>query len=134
MRKLFFTISILALVSLVSCAKENQKSIDGQWEVLFINNQRILNNPPNFVINLRTLKIAGFAGCNQFFGSIEMDEKDLQLNGIGSTRALCPDMTIEESFLNVLRDVTSFTFEANVLVLNTENKDISMKLKPLDTP
>jgi putative lipoprotein len=54
-------------------------------------------------------EIAGFAGCNRFFGSYELAESTLKIGPLGSTRMACPpDVTaFEFSFIEALQSATT---------------------------
>ncbi|MFV9676545.1 MAG: META domain-containing protein [Methanosarcinales archaeon] len=68
--------------------------------------------------------ISGTAGCNQYSGSYTTADK-IVLNEMSWTEMLCMDpegvMPQETQYLEILRDVTTFTIEENQLTLSTED-------------
>jgi len=68
--------------------------------------------------------ISGTAGCNQYSGSYTAADK-IALNEMSWTEMLCMDpagvMQQETQYLEILRDVTTFTIKENQLTLSTED-------------
>ena len=54
-------------------------------------------------------ELAGFAGCNRFFGSYELTESTIKIGPLGSTRMACPpDITaFEISFIEALQSAAT---------------------------
>ncbi len=84
---------------------------------------------PNFVINLSGLKISGYSGCNQFFGSLKVEENNLSFHQMGGTRKMCPDLTSENLFITTIPKVKSFTFKKDKLQFLSESNEVLMELK-----
>lgn len=125
-----YLLLVFAVILFASCANTNeQKTINGNWEVKSIKGQSDFQRTPNFIINLEASKIAGFAGCNQFFGTIKIEKNNITLNQLGSTRMMCPDMTTEDLFLKTLSDIKSFSFNKTNLEFLSESNDVLMVLK-----
>jgi putative lipoprotein len=66
-----------------------------------------------------TDQVAGFAGCNRFFGRFEQSTPTtLRLLGVGSTKMYCEaQQQVETEYLKALQEATRFTIEGNTLRL-----------------
>ena len=70
-----------------------------------------------------TESINGSGGCNTFFGKYrKRDNSWLALSEIGMTKMMCPEMVIEDEFMNVLKVVNRYSLEGNVLILKKGGK------------
>jgi len=130
-QKTNYFLLILTIILFASCESKEVKSIDGNWEVKSIKGKASFNQNPNFVINTETLKIAGFSGCNRFFGSITLEEEKLSFHGMGGTRMACPDPTVENLFITTIPEVASFDFDKTLLQFKSESGEVVMTMKPL---
>jgi CubicO group peptidase (beta-lactamase class C family)/heat shock protein HslJ len=66
-------------------------------------------------------KLIGNSGCNNFFGQYEINNDLLSITNLGSTKMMCPDMTIEDAFLQFLPKVQRYEVNGAVLILYGEN-------------
>ncbi|MEZ4797115.1 MAG: META domain-containing protein [Flavobacteriaceae bacterium] len=131
--KKFNLLFTLTLILFSSCTKsEEAKTIDGNWEVTSIKEMSSFDTPPNFKINLSTLKIAGFSGCNHFFGSISTENNTLSFHGMGGTKMACPDFTVENLFITTIPEVKSFSFNKDLLQFRSENNEVIMTMRPIE--
>ena len=64
-------------------------------------------------------QITGNAGCNNYFGNYTLDDKNLALGPVGSTRMMCPEpqMQLETAFLAALEKVASYGMGCNAINL-----------------
>jgi len=80
--------------------------IGKEWKLEFLRSEGTLFGVEDKVPTLNFSegkKVAGFAGCNNFFGSYELTGRTLTFSGLGSTRKLCnEDMDLETAYLKVL--------------------------------
>ena len=69
-------------------------------------------------------RVNGFAGCNRFFGAVEVDleEGRMSFHQIGSTRMMCPEMEVEVRFLRALERLDRFRLEAGLLKLYQDDR------------
>jgi heat shock protein HslJ len=131
--KKFNLLFTLTLIVFASCAnKEDHKTLDGNWEVTSIKEMSNFEAPPNFVINLKTMKIAGFSGCNRFFGSITTKNNNLTFHGMGGTKMACEDFTAENLFITTIPKVKSFSFKEGLLQFKSETDEVIMTMKPIE--
>jgi len=129
--KKFNLLFTLTLILFASCANsEEAKTLDGNWEVTSIKEMSSFEAPPNFIINLETMKVAGYSGCNRFFGSIATEKNDLTFHGMGGTKMACPDFTVENLFITTIPEVRSFSFNDSFLQFKSETNEVIMTMKP----
>jgi len=63
-------------------------------------------------------KIKGFAGCNNFFGSISLANNSIKFNLVGNTLKMCNDnIEIENEFLTALQNVNKYIIYGEFLYL-----------------
>lgn len=75
--------------------------------------------PPTLIFSRDEHRIAGFAGCNRYFGTCEFQAGNrLRFSTIGATKMACNDMTVETDFLKVLETADNYTLEGNSLTLS----------------
>ena len=123
---------VLSIILFASCTPKEDITIDGNWEVVSIMDQSNFEPAPNFVINLETMKVAGFSGCNRFFGSLTTQENSLTFHAMGGTKMACPDFTTENLFITTMPRVKSFAFKNNSLQLLSKSNEVIMTLKSIE--
>lgn len=63
-------------------------------------------------------KVQGFAGCNRFLGSYELEDNRIRFIGLATTRMACADsMEAEKEFLNALSEAGTWKILGNHLEL-----------------
>ncbi len=95
-----------------------------EWilEQMKINGQNITpgDQPPTMTFT-DDGKIAGFAGCNRYFGGYAVDGRTITISGIGATKMFCQDsMDIEGNFLKGLSLPLRALFSESKLVLHAD--------------
>ena len=132
--KKFNILITLFIFLFTSCGSTDEiQTIEGNWEVTSIKDMTDFSDAPNFTMNLETMKIAGFSGCNRFFGSIKTQDNSLSFDQMGGTRMACPDFTVENLFITTIPEVKSFTFKKNILQLLSDSNEVILTLKPIET-
>ena len=77
----------------------------------------------HFTLHSNDGRIAGFSGCNRFFGqfntkAITVAAGNLQFSFLGTTQMACPDAKLnEQSVLNVFANTTAYKITAESLAL-----------------
>lgn len=83
-------------------------------ETLSLTSDRI----PYMLFDAKENRVNGFAGCNRFFGSIELKENNrLRFAGVGATRMACQDMKVEDELFDVFNQFDSYILVGNQLQL-----------------
>lgn len=61
-------------------------------------------------------RVAGYGGCNRYFGSVEESAGALTFSGVGATRRACATslMDQEQRFFTALGDAASYTIESDM--------------------
>lgn len=71
-------------------------------------------------------KVSGFAGCNQFSGSYNLEGKKLSLKNLAATKMFCSEtMEIETRYLQALNETDSYKIEEHVLFLNQGDQHLA---------
>lgn len=94
---------------------------DTKWQLVELSNEPVSplggEKRPHILLDSTQNKVTGFAGCNNFFGSYEIDEVALKFASLGSTRMSCPDLqlNLETEFLNALDQTAEWEIKDDVL-------------------
>lgn len=116
MKKTF--VSICMAVTLLSCGSVKQavtvSDIDGEWNIVEINGAAVVPAPdqpfPTIGFSAKDGRVYGNSGCNRLIGTFNLDAKpgEIDLGALGSTRVMCPDMTVEKNVLSALSQVKKY--------------------------
>ena len=105
-------------------------AIEGNWKVTSMKDVTEFEEGPNFLIKLKPMKIAGFSGCNRFFGNIKLDKKNkLKFENMGGTRKMCGNFEVENMFITLISEVEAFKFNKSKLQFLSESGDVLMTMK-----
>ena len=69
-------------------------------------------------------KVAGFAGCNNYFSTYKLSENTLSFGPAGATRKMCPDMSVEDLFFQNLPKIARFEIVKKELYLYDQNDEL----------
>lgn len=119
MKKVFVSFCMAAaLTGLSSCASTKNvvtvSSLSGEWNIIEINGSAVVpasNQEFPFIgFDTKSGKVYGNSGCNRLMGSFDVNAKpgQLDLGALGSTRMMCPDMTVEQNVLAALGQVKKY--------------------------
>ncbi len=86
-------------------------TLNNKWKVVSMQGVDSFERNPTIAFDDKEKKVSGFAGCNNFFGAYESSDGQLNLNQMGLTRKMCPDMTVEKAFINNLESVSYYKIE-----------------------
>jgi len=74
--------------------------------------------PEQFVQFKMDNKVNGFGGCNNFFGSYQINATALTIGPLASTRKMCRNtIEAERAFLNALQSANTFAYDGKTLTL-----------------
>ncbi len=143
MKKNLLKSSLGALVALVglalpmqSCQTCSEGDITGEWKVVSINNEAVgqAEVEPFVAFDVEAKTMNGSAGCNRFFGSFELGEKcSFKTSNVGATRMMCPNMEVEDAFLNALNKVTNYSVCGDELTLLDADKNEVLSFEKKET-
>lgn len=100
-----------------------KKELSGEWNVKSIYEKEVtdVETRPTINFDFNEGRVFGIDACNNYFGAIKnITEKTLELGLIGSTRKMCADMTIPDSFSKALNEVVSYQLKEEELILINE--------------
>jgi heat shock protein HslJ len=94
----------------------------GEWELTELAGQPAPTGVGGRRATLRfesdTARVAGFAGCNRYFGTYTVDGSALRFGAIGMTRMACAEgMGLEQQLGTALDATRSYTLNASQLTL-----------------
>jgi heat shock protein HslJ len=113
------------LVEVYEKKKTQEKvTLINNWKVISMRGVEELTENPTIKFDDQEKKISGYAGCNNFFGTFDPESKQMDFSKMGVTRKMCPDMTIENNFLNNLRDISHYEIEGNQLFFYDKNNEL----------
>ena len=97
--------AICTVILLVSCTKKEMAAasnveaaaIEGiRWHLTEVGGSPVSpmagDKQPHMLLDPEEKQATGFAGCNTFFGSYELDGSLLTFGPMGATRMACPDL------------------------------------------
>jgi len=84
------------------------------WQVEDIDERGIIDRSMTTLEFSDEGRVAGRAGCNRYFGAVEIDGENIMFSALGSTRMACaPALMDQESrFFDALSDITRFEIDA----------------------
>jgi heat shock protein HslJ len=73
---------------------------------------------PHILLDPEEKQATGFAGCNNFFGSYELDGSSLTFGPMGATRMACPDLEtgLETSVFKALESTLKWKIDSGDLL------------------
>ena len=101
----------------------DQSVTEKYWKLTEINGQPIsgdFNKEPHFILKNKDNRVNGNGSCNGFGGSYTLDEETLRISftGLFSTKMACPDMSVEQAFMDVLNKADNYSLNGDTLTLN----------------
>ncbi len=122
-----FVRMLLAVALSFACA-ERPTLEDREWTLVELRGQGVVALPelplPSF--RLASGEMTGFAGCNQMFGSYEVDGGKLAFGPIGTTRRACAHASnLETRFLQALEATTAHAMTLGALELRAGHNRIA---------
>lgn len=95
------------------------------WNLVSLTRQPILADS-QITAEFAEGRVNGSAGCNSYFADYQLDDAQLNIETIGSTKKACPDdlMEQETTYLNLLDRAESAAVVNNVLTINTPDGNL----------
>ncbi len=111
-----FSFGMAAL--LLSCGSVKNavtvSDLEGEWNIIELNGTAVVPAPnqpfPSIGFSTTDGRVYGNSGCNRLMGSIDLNANpgEISLGNLGSTRMMCPDMTLERNVLSALAQVKKY--------------------------
>ncbi|MEZ8093829.1 META domain-containing protein [Photobacterium swingsii] len=138
---------IIAIIGLAGCEKKaqvgfTQDDLKQSWVLTKVDGKDLQTTEPRITPNIAIdsdLKVAGFSGCNRFFGQIELTDNNLKVTAMGSTKMACiqdDQATLEALITTSLQKSNTVSLENNMLTLTSEQHILTFMPEeiPEDTP
>lgn len=120
----------MALFIAVACCTK-QPSLEGsKWSAQEINGDRVErrdgDDPDQFtILFMEEQRIAAIGACNRIMGSYNASEDGtLDIESAGSTMMFCPDLDLEEKYVDLLDEVTRYSVVGDKLTLYRDKEVI----------
>lgn len=137
--KLFKTILIISTLSLFSCSAElsseskkiELNQLEQQWILIAVNGKSLSSKIESTLTIDSTAKATGNLACNQFFGTLELQKKQLRIAKMGTTRKMCQDKinAVEMIVSSILSNWSKIQLSNNLLILNGKKDKLSYRIK-----
>lgn len=119
MKKIFVSLCmVLTVVIASSCASTKNVAtvadISGEWDIIELNGAAVVPAPgqefPFIGFDAKQGSVYGNTGCNRITGHFDVNAQPgtIDLGALGSTRMMCPDMTVEKNVLAALAQVKKY--------------------------
>ncbi len=79
----------------------------------------------HFIIKADSNLIKGFGGCNYFSGPVSAVSSNISLGPFRSTRKTCPNLKIEQSFIDTINKAEHFKIKGESLELFSQGQSIA---------
>ncbi len=105
-----------------------------EWKLLELNGKTITLDTTfpkkPYILFDKEGSVSGTLGCNGFGGKVAFEAgNEIKMSQIVSTEMACPNLKVEQDFLDVLNNAKAFTVENNILSLSNGKKEITAKLE-----
>jgi heat shock protein HslJ len=118
-------LSLFGAAALLSCSTMSNSKVGKSQPSVKNTSWTLADNvngaKPTLVIE--TAKVTGNGGCNNYFGTLTLDETagNFSAKGLGSTRKMCVNMEVETSFMKMLGEADKYVVNGNMLELYKGN-------------
>jgi heat shock protein HslJ len=124
---LFLLLSFTAVMADNSADQKSDVSITNTyWKLLDIKGVSVTlceNLKEPYFILKNDHKVAGFGGCNRFFGNYKVTPTQISLGAMAMTRMMCKGtMELEQNFQKVLQEATHYKIQGENLQLFSNNQ------------
>ncbi|WP_196889376.1 META domain-containing protein [Aureivirga sp. CE67] len=136
MKKWIFLV-LIAIVASCKCAKKNDVALlNDIWVFENIEDKEVpkgLEQAPRIEFDLKESMIFGNDSCNSLFGKINVNENQLSISDLGSTKMACREnQQLAQSVHEILGEVESYKIKDLKLYLYDQNKKLLALLKKVD--
>ncbi|SFC93127.1 META domain-containing protein [Algibacter pectinivorans] len=134
----YFTILLVSFLALNACKNSNTnpdssnaEPPSGTYTINTLPEHNNISQELTITFDEATKKVSGHSGCNQFFGTYNVNGTSLTFSQMGSTRKMCdPNANaLETAMLQSLNQINTYTIKDNVLQLKVDNKTFIQAVK-----
>jgi len=127
-------ILFITAITIMGCDVENDSTeiaadaatLAGAWRVEDIDQGGVIDNSMVTMLFEEKSRIAGSTGCNQYTGSVMVENKSFQVATVASTRRACVPAIAkqEQRFLEAINEAVRYEIESNtwLLIFDASNK------------
>jgi len=90
------------------------------------------NGVGQFVQFLSDGDLAGWAGCNSFFGTYEQNGNELKIGSMVKTKRTCEDQGMEDAFIAALETARGFEASNKEMNILDENNEVGLSMRRRD--
>jgi heat shock protein HslJ len=90
------------------------------------------NGIGQFVQFLNGGDLAGWAGCNSFFGTYEQNGNELKIGSMVVTKKACENLGMEQAFLGALKTARGFEASHKEMNILDENNEVGLSMRRRD--
>lgn len=107
---------------------------DTHWELTELEGTTIsvdstFNKTPFIMFTEQDSRVQGNAGCNGFGGLLEVEgQEGIKISEIAATQMACPNLELEQRFIEALRNANSYTITGDTLLLGSAQTNPLAKL------
>lgn len=129
-------ILVVFAVAIISCKckkTDGVSKLDGTWELNYISGPRIAfdglypNKKPSIVFDSKESRVSGNSSCNSYTGNLKVDGNKIDFTEpMVMTKMMCNDGQGEQTYMNTLQKITSYSITDDGKTLNLISGDIAM--------
>ena len=104
--------------------KETIELTGRNWKLIMLDGKSVRSNAkqPFMILNTKENRVSGNTGCNNFFGTYELiDKNGIKFSSMGMTKMACIGDNPEEEYMDVLAKTTNYILTVNELILKDKN-------------
>lgn len=115
---------------------DTAKLYSKEWKLIELKGKPIVldttfSKYPHLIFE-KEYRVSGNMGCNGFGGNVELkDTNGITFSHIIATEMACPNLKVEQDFLDVMNNAESYIVENNVLTLSNDKQEITAKLEAI---
>ena len=123
------------LVEVLEKKEDSRMALHDIWAATHIegNTIDISKNIPSLEINITKMKVFGTDGCNNYTGDIKkLTATTIAFAPLASTRKMCMDMNIPDTYNKALGNSVSYKRENSILYFYDANGNETLRFKKVD--
>lgn len=123
------------LIKVLEKKQDPKLAIHDIWATTHINGEAIesITNVPTLELNTTEMRAFGTNGCNNYTGQIKnISPNTIEFGAMASTRKMCMDMSIPDSFDKAFNNISTYKKEGIILSFFNEAGDEMLRFKKVD--
>ena len=111
----------------------NSTFVNTTWLLESLNGEKVIypaDYKQNFIVftsEAEGFKLSGFAGCNNISGKYDVgDHGEIGIENIASTRKICSFMELENNYIKMLKEITSFKIDGYFMTVFSDKRKIAL--------